>query len=144
MDMVSTQKNISDIKSNLSNVGIYPTSQRLAIAEVLFERYQHLTADQLYDKVSKSAKSVSRATVYNSLNLFSEKKLVREVHIGASRTFYDTNTQPHHHFYNIDSGELTDMKDKAVSHYFSKDIPEGMMVEDIDITVRIRNSKSIL
>jgi len=144
MNMASTQNIVSDVKDHLSSVGIYPTAQRLAIANVLFSSYQHVTADQLYDKVSSSTKSVSRATVYNSLNLFSQKKLVREVHVNASRTFYDTNTQPHHHFYNIDSGELTDMKDKAISHYFSKDLPEGMIVDDIDITVRIRNNKSIL
>ena len=139
---MSNQNKISDVKKHLSSAGIYPTSQRLTIAKVLFARYQHLTADQLYDKISKSSKSVSRATVYNSLKLFTEKKLVREVNVEASRTFYDTNMQPHHHFYNIDSGELTDIKDQAVSQYFSHHLPDGMMVEEIDVTIRIRNCKS--
>ena len=142
--MNQTENKITDIKKHLSNAGIYPTTQRLTIAEFLFSRHQHLTADQLYDDMKALSKSVSRATIYNSLNLFSEKRLVKEIHVNASRTFYDTNMQPHYHFYNIDSGELTDIQDPVIAQHFASELPDGTTLDDINITVQIRNCKNAL
>ena len=132
---------IVDIKQHLTDAGIYPTPQRITIAKVLFVDFMHLTADELFDKVK--ANNVSRATVYNTLKLFSLKKLVREITVDATRTFFDTNTGPHYHFYNVDSGELTDIEDPEIAKHFVQDIPKDMLLEDIDITVRIRNNKNV-
>ena len=123
----------------LRKAGISPTPQRLAIAEILFARHQHVTADQLFQKVNETTDSVSRATVYNSLGLFSRKGLVNEICVDASRTFYDTNTEPHFHLYNVDSHTLTDMENHPAAEQLKRFIPEGARLEGIDVVVRIRN-----
>lgn len=133
---------MQDVKGHLERVGIYATPQRRMIAEVLFQRHQHLTADEVYEKVGRSARGVSRATVYNTLNLFTEKGLLREIFVDASCTFYDTNTRPHYHLYNVDTGALVDIEDPAVGRHFSGELPDGVRLEGIDIVIRVRNSKT--
>ncbi len=129
---------LEDIKSHLVAAGIYPTRQRREIAKVLFERHQHLTADEVYDRMGRASGSVSRATVYNTLNLFTEKGLLREIFVDASRTFYDTNTQPHYHLYNVDTGHLIDIEAPSIGHHFARELPEGLRIEGIDIVIRVR------
>ena len=130
------------VRQRLIESDITPTPQRVAIAEVLFSAHQHVTADELFETVNhtrESGKRVSKATVYNSLGLFVKKGLLREIFTDASGTFYDTNTQPHHHFYNLDSGQLIDMEERLVPFVLQTSLPEGTLVEDIDIMIRIRN-----
>jgi len=127
----------------LKSHGVYPTPQRLAIAEVMFECHQHLTADQLYDKVKVSTVvSVSRATVYNTMTLFSENGLVREIHADPTRVFYDSNTSRHHHFFNIDSGELIDFDADHYPAPPSTQLPDGTQLHSVDVVVRVRNNIS--
>ena len=125
----------------LENAGIYATPQRLAVAEALFAKHQHITADQLSKEVDTATRgSVSRATVYNTLYLFSEKGLVKEIYVDASRTFYDSNTQPHFHLYNIDTCQLTDMENQAAARFLSDNLPQGAILHDIEVVVRVRDS----
>ncbi|WP_419633602.1 Fur family transcriptional regulator, partial [Thiolapillus sp.] len=140
MNSVSTDNRQKNIRQHLAGAGIYATPQRQAIAELLFSRHQHLTADQVYERMRSSSNRVSRATVYNTLNLFVEKGLLREIFVDASRTFYDSNVTSHYHFYNIDTGGLIDMNDQDVTHYFSKSLPMGTVLEGIDVVVRVRSS----
>ena len=100
--MLSTQ----DIVGMLKESGVLPTQQRLMIARVLFERPQHFSADQIMGQVNRGRDHVSKATIYNTLGLFASKGLIREVIVDPSRVFYDPNTSDHHHFYNVDTGEL--------------------------------------
>jgi len=118
--------------------GIAPTHQRLEIANVLFSRGEHLAADQILVLVNEHHAETSKATVYNTLNLFRDCGLIREVIVDPKRVFYDPNTQPHHHLYNIDTGEITDIPaaDLAVSGL--PELPAGMVTEGVDIVVRIR------
>lgn len=118
--------------------GIAPTHQRLEIANVLFSRGEHLAADQILTLVNERHAETSKATVYNTLNLFRDCGLIREVIVDPKRVFYDPNTQPHHHLYNIDTGEITDIPadDLAVSGL--PELPAGMVTEGVDIVVRIR------
>ena len=97
-----------DLSLRLGDVGITITNQRLQIARILFEKEQHLSAEQILMKLSKSENPVSKATVYNTLGLFAERGLIREVVIDGMRIFYDTNASEHYHFYNVDNGELKD------------------------------------
>ncbi len=124
----------------LRSHGVYPTSQRLAIAAVVFERNQHLTADEIYDRVKVEA-NVSRATVYNTMGLFSEQGLVREIKADPSKTFYDSNTSRHHHFFNIDTGELIDFDPEVFSVPSPENLPRGTELHSIDVVVRVRNSQ---
>lgn len=118
--------------------GIAPTHQRLEIANVLFSRCEHLAADRILTLVNERHAETSKATVYNTLNLFRDCGLVREVIVDPKRVFYDPNTQPHHHLYNLDTGEITDIPadDLAVSGLPA--LPPGMVTEGVDIVVRIR------
>lgn len=117
--------------------GINPTHQRIEIAYALFSRHDHLCADQVMAIVNNSHSETSKATVYNTLNLFVEKKMIREVIVDPSKVFYDSNTMPHHHFYNVVSGQLSDIEsDLEVSGL--PPLPHGVVAEGIDVIVRIR------
>lgn len=118
--------------------GITPTRPRVQIAQVLFERCEHISADQLLTAVNARAGRVSKATVYNTLNLFARKKLVREVLVDPQRVFYDPNTTPHHHFYNVDTGEISDIEADHVAFAQLPALPQGMVSDGVDVVVRIR------
>jgi Fur family iron response transcriptional regulator len=140
MNTGSVNSKVGDIRQHLASVGVYATPQRQAIAEMLFSRHQHLTADEVFERMSRSTRRVSRATVYNTLNLFAEKGLLREIFVDATRTFYDSNTSSHYHLYNVDTGSLIDMDDHDVTHYLSKNMPENLTLEGIDVVVRVRSN----
>lgn len=118
---------------------INPTHQRIEIAHALFSRCEHLSADQILAIVNDRHSETSKATVYNTLNLFLEKGLVREVIVDPHKVFYDPNTEPHHHFYNIDTGQLTDIDASAMSLTGMPPLPSGMVTAGVDVIVRIRS-----
>lgn len=127
-----------DLVEMLRRHGINPTHQRIEIAYVLFSRGEHLSADQILSIVNGRHLETSKATVYNTLNLFLEKKLIREVIVDPSRVFYDPNTSPHHHFYNVDTGELTDIDASEIRVSGLPELPDGLVTEGVDIIVRVR------
>jgi Fur family iron response transcriptional regulator len=120
--------------------GIMPTRQRVEIAQVLFARCEHLSAEQLLAAVNMGTARTSKATVYNTLNLFARKKLVREVLVDPDRVFYDPNTTPHHHFYNVDTGEISDISAEHIAFAQLPELPQGMLSEGVDVVVRIRTA----
>jgi Fur family iron response transcriptional regulator len=120
--------------------GLLVTAQRLEIAELVFARPQHLSADQIIAGMRDRGSQVSKATVYNTMNLFSEKGLVRTVEVDPQRQYYDSTTAPHHHFYNVDTGELTDIDPGAVDFRLDTSLPNGTRQESIDVVVRIRSA----
>ncbi|MEW8187191.1 MAG: transcriptional repressor [Candidatus Thiodiazotropha endolucinida] len=124
----------------LDDHNINLTRQRRHIADTLFARHQHVTAEQLFEAVKNTGARVSKATVYNTLGLFVRKGLVREVFIDSNRTFYDSNTSHHHHFYNVDTGDLIDIKERLAPHFVDSDLPAGTAMEIVDLVVRVRNS----
>lgn len=127
-----------EIADLLRDHGIAPTHQRIEIAGVLFARHEHFSAEQLLSIVNARYSEVSKATVYNTLRLFLEKGLIREVIVDPTRIFYDSNMRPHHHFYNMISGELSDICDDQLTLTTLPALPEGMVADSIDIIVRIR------
>ncbi|HEX6929302.1 MAG TPA: Fur family transcriptional regulator [Gammaproteobacteria bacterium] len=118
--------------------GISPTPQRLAVAGVLLSGPRHLTADQVHARVNADARKVSVATVYNTLKLFSERGLLREVIVEPGRVFYDSTTGEHHHFYDVTTGELSDIPSGAVYFASLPSVPEGRELAGIDVVIRIR------
>ena len=122
----------------LRSHSINPTHQRIEIAYALFSRHAHLSADQIMAIVNTRHSETSKATVYNTLKLFVEKKLIREVIVDPSKVFYDPNTQEHHHIYNVVSGQLTDIDVSAISIGSLPNLPEGMVTEGIDVIIRVR------
>lgn len=124
----------------LKDAGITPTQQRIEIAQILFAQPQHLSAEQVLSQVNRDQALVSKATVYNTLGLFASKGLIREVIIDPSKVFYDSNTRPHHHFYNVDTGMLRDFDSETVQIEHLPSLPEGTVADGIDIIIRLRNA----
>jgi Fur family iron response transcriptional regulator len=118
--------------------GITPTHQRMAIAQVLFERHAHLSADQILAIVNARYAETSKATVYNTLRLFVEKKLVRELIVDPARIVYDPNTTAHHHLYDVVTGQLTDIPAGDIKVLGLPRLPLGVETEGVDIIVRTR------
>jgi Fur family iron response transcriptional regulator len=135
MDPIVTPGEVAEL---LRSHGIAPTHQRMEIARVLFERRQHLSADQILAMVNMRHAEASKATVYNTLKLFLEKKLLRELVIDPAKIVYDSNTTPHHHLYDVATGELTDIPADKVRVVGLPPLPSGMVEDGVDVIVRIR------
>ena len=126
------------VAERLRDRGIAPTHQRIEIAYVLFERCEHLSADQVLALVNARHAETSKATVYNTLRLFLEKGLIRELIVDPSRVFYDPNTTPHHHFYDVVTGQLTDIPADAVRVEALPLPPPGTVTDGVDVIIRTR------
>ena len=124
------------IKNILKDAGIIPTKQRMSIANILFSKHQHVSAEQLRLQVKKIDKNISRATVYNTLSLFSEKELLNKVVTEANLIFYDTNLSKHYHLYDVISGELQDIDRSHVNVSLSMLSDESLSIEDVVVKVR--------
>ncbi|HET7199946.1 MAG TPA: Fur family transcriptional regulator [Burkholderiales bacterium] len=118
--------------------GINPTHQRREIAHVLFTRREHLSADQILSLVNSRYAEASKATVYNTLKVFLEKKLIRELVVDPTKIVYDPNTEPHHHLYDVVTGRLTDIPAENVRVVGLPPLPQGTVAEGVDIIVRTR------
>jgi len=130
----------SDLLVQFDRHNILPTPQRLKIAEILLAEPQHLSAEQIISRLRQAGSSVSKATVYNTLNLFGEKGLVKELCIDPKRRFYDSRTSLHHHFYNIDTGELTDIDEEQINFSDFPDLPEGTVGESVEVMIKVRDA----
>lgn len=128
-----------EILSKLTACGVQPTPQRLEVAEILLEKPQHLAADQIIDRLRRDGRRVSKATVYNTLKLFSERGLVKELHVDAGRKFYDSTTYPHHHFFNVETGELQDIPADQVGISGLPPLPDGTERESVEVLIKVRS-----
>lgn len=129
----------NQIKHVLENHNIRPTSQRIDIARVLLAKPQHLSAEEIFSQVNKKDDLVSKATVYNTLNLFVDEDLIKQVLIDSSYVFYDSNTGPHHHFYNEDTGLLQDIDDQEMLVRATPKLPKNTVLTGIDVVIRVKN-----
>ena len=141
MNQVLTHSD-QDLTSVLRQHGINPTAQRITIAEVLLSKDQHMSADQVLNAVSGKQTTVSKATVYNTLNLFSEKGLIKPVIIDPNKVFYDSNITAHYHIYNEDSGELLDLDTHSLKISGIPELPENTVENGVDVIVRVRQQRS--
>jgi Fur family transcriptional regulator, iron response regulator len=127
--------------ATLERRGISPTPQRVRIARELLGRPQHLSAEQILERVNRRGAAVSKATVYNTLKLFTQKGLVREVIVDPSRVFYDSNIDSHHHFFNVDTGELEDIPIERVEFSRFPALPKGTFQDGVDVIIRVRRNR---
>ncbi|MSQ72960.1 MAG: transcriptional repressor [Betaproteobacteria bacterium] len=135
---VADAVNRDDIAELLRRHGITPTHQRMEIALVLYEHGEHLSADQILARVNARCAKTSKATVYNTLRLLSEKGMIRELIVDPSRIVYDPNIAPHHHFYDVVSGELTDIPAADIKVLELPPLPPGTVADGVDIIIRTR------
>ena len=129
-----------DILVQFDRHNILPTPQRVKIAEILLAEPQHLSAEQIISRLRLAGSSISKATVYNTLNLFAEKSLVKELFIDPKRRFYDSRTDAHHHFYNVDTGELTDIDQERVAFSNLPDLPAGTVEDGVEVMIKVRGA----
>lgn len=130
-----------EVAAHLRRHGINLTHQRLEIAYVLFSRMEHLSADQILAAVNQKHAASSKATVYNTLRLLVDRKLVRELVVDPSRVFYDPNTEPHHHLFDVGTGQLTDVPLDAIGISHLPELPSGVVAEGVDVVVRVRAAR---
>ena len=126
----------------LRMAGLRPTRQRVALAELLFGGpHRHVSAEQLHGEAAEAKVNVSLATIYNTLHQFHEAGLLREVAIDAARSYFDTDTSDHHHFYVEDEQRMIDIPAEAVAFEALPAAPEGMEVAHVDVVIRVRKAR---
>ena len=126
------------VRARFAASGIGCTSQRLLVGQVLFARDQHVSADRLLAMVVAAGARVSKATVYNTLNLFADHGLVRALQMDGDHTVFDSNTAPHHHLYDEQSGELCDVAVDEVAFARLPQLPSGTELAGLDVVLRVR------
>ncbi|MCU9838160.1 transcriptional repressor [Ruegeria sp. WL0004] len=120
--------------------GLRPTRQRVALAELLVGdgKHRHVTAESLFDSAKSRGAAVSLATVYNTLRAFCEAGVLQEITVDGSKSYFDTNTYDHPHFFWEDEGRLSDApSDQLVIHRLP-DAPDGVEIASVDVVIRLR------
>lgn len=134
----SRDRPFSQTLRRLKDAGLRPTRQRLALGKLLFDAGdRHVTAEQLHAEAGSKGIKVSLATIYNTLNQFTESGLMREVVVAPGRSYYDTNTEDHHHFFYEDDESLKDIPHDAIALSAMPDAPEDAEVARVDVIVRL-------
>ncbi len=130
-----------DIQTRLQTCGIRVTAQRLRIAELLLAVPQHLSAEQIAEALHRRGVVVSKATVYNTLNLFAARGLIRQLAVDDTRSWFDSNIEPHFHFHDETTGALTDVALPEVQFSRLPAPPAGMEVASLDLVIRLRPAR---
>lgn len=130
---------LCDVRSLLQKAGLRPTRQRLALGQILFTGGgRHVTAERLHEDAVKGRVPVSLATIYNTLHQFTEAGLLRQVALDGSKTYFDTNTSDHHHFFVEENEAIIDIPHGEVTIDGLPKPPEGMEISRVDVVVRVR------
>ena len=127
----------------LRSSGLRSTKQRIAICKVLFDRKEtfHFTIDNLKKKIEKNTKTkISLATVYNTVHAFKNNGYLKEISLQGNKTFFDTNSKSHHHFYDNDTGDLIDIKNEDIIVSKFPTAPKGKKIKEIEVTVSVANN----
>ena len=127
------------IEQLLAEHGVTPTSQRIEVAQVMLDKPQHLSAEQIIDRLRGTGSAVSKATVYNTLNIFSKNGLIKEINVDATRKYYDSTTHPHHHFYHVETGQLVDIPAGSIHIQDLPSLPQGTEQESVEVLIRVRS-----
>ena len=128
--------------ARLRSAGLRPTRQRLALARLLFESGdRHVSAEGLHGEALAGGARVSLATVYNALNQFTAVGLLREIVVDSGRSYFDTNTSLHHHFFHEDTSRLEDIAGERITVSGMPEAPAGTAVSRVDVIVRVRSKQ---
>jgi Fur family transcriptional regulator, iron response regulator len=132
-----------DVKARLRQVGLRPTRQRMALARILLGKGdRHVTAEMLHEEATHANVPVSLATVYNTLHQFTDVGLLRQVAVDASKTYFDTNSSVHHHFFIEDRDDLIDISSSDFAVGRLPKPPEGYEIVRIDVVIRVRRKQA--
>ena len=138
---MSTRPYVQALKM-IQDAGLRPTRQRLALAELLMGdgKHRHVTAESLFDASKDISETVSLATVYNTLRAFCDAGLMHEITVDGSKSYFDTNTSEHPHFFWEDDGKLTDAPSEELQIVGLPDAPNGMRIAKVDVVIRLRRA----
>ncbi|WP_137388328.1 iron response transcriptional regulator IrrA [Rhodoligotrophos defluvii] len=126
------------VVAKLRHAGLRPTRQRVSLARLLFSvGDRHVTAEELHDEAVRARVPVSLATVYNTLNQFTRAGLLREVAVEGAKTYFDTNTSNHYHFFVENTGKLVDIESDELQVVGIPEAPEGTSISRIDVIIRL-------
>lgn len=143
MDSMSpAPETVSRCAQRMAHCGIRPTAQRMRIATLLLAEPQHLSAEQILATLRGDGARVSKATVYNTLNLFASHGLIRQLSVDGSRTWFDSNVDAHYHFHDVSTGALIDVPVPEVEFSRLPPVPPGTEVDGIDLVIRLRRTAS--
>jgi Fur family iron response transcriptional regulator len=125
----------------LRHAGLRPTRQRVELASLLFQSGdRHVTAESLHDEVSDAGVKISLATVYNTLHQFTGAGLLRQVIVDSARSYFDTNTGDHQHFFLENEGMLIDIPGESIAVAGVPAPPPGLAVDRVDVVVRVKRT----
>ena len=147
MDLVrkatrTADKKASEVRVMLRTAGLRPTRQRLALAEILFERgNRHISAEGLHEEAMSHRVPVSLATVYNTLHQFTEAGMIRVLAVESAKTYFDTNVSDHHHFFIEGRNEVLDVPTSNITINNLPEPPEGMEIAHVDVVIRLRRKR---
>lgn len=124
----------------LVDAGLRPTRQRVALAELLVGdgKHRHVTAESLFESAKGQGASVSLATVYNTLRAFCEAGVLQEITVDGSKSYFDTNTHDHPHFFWEDEGRLSDAPSDQLVIQQLPSAPDGVEIASVDVVIRLR------
>jgi Fur family iron response transcriptional regulator len=129
----------SEIEKLLDKAELRQTKQRTQLAKMLFQaENRHFTAEQLHKEARTAGGTISLATIYNTLHQFRTAGLLRQVIVEPGKVYFDTNTEPHHHFYIEDDGELLDVERSEIEISTLPEIPEDCAIQETDVIIRLR------
>jgi Fur family transcriptional regulator, iron response regulator len=130
---------VRDLRERLRSAALRPTRQRLSLGWLIFAKgHRHLSAETLFEEATRARLQVSLATVYNTLNQFTQAGLLREIAVDGTRTYFDTNVDQHHHFFIEDEAKVIDIPASAVEVSDIPPPPEGFEIARVDVVVRLR------
>jgi Fur family transcriptional regulator, iron response regulator len=131
---------LNELEDNLRHAGLRPTQQRVALARILFGKGdRHVCAEDLHGEALSAKVAVSLATIYNTLNQFKAAGLLRELAIEGDRSYFDTNTSNHFHFFDNENHTLMDIDADGVTVLGIPEVPKGKVVDRIDVIVRLKD-----
>lgn len=130
---------VADVVALLRGAGLRPTRQRVALAGLLFSKGdRHVSAETVFEEAVAARVSVSLATVYNTLNQFTQAGLLRELAVSGAKSFFDTRTSAHHHFWSEADGVMTDVAADEVEVSRLPEPPPGMEIAGVEVMIRLR------
>ena len=130
-----------DVVAALKQKGVQPSAQRVAVGRYVLSTHDHPTADEVFERVRKSFPMISRATVYNTLNLFVEKGLVARHSVEEGRMVFDSVVEPHHHFVDEETGRIHDVPWDALEVTRKQRLP-GFDVREVRVVLRGRRTRA--
>jgi len=136
-------ENNSIFVEKLRSSGLRPTKQRIKICKLLFDRKKtfHFTINDIFKMLqNETSKKISLATIYNTVHSFKEKGYLKEISVNKDKSYFDTNTSDHHHFLDINTNELIDLKKEHVEKIRIKKNLSGKKINSIELLVKIENS----